>query len=200
LAHHLHPWPERRGALPLEAATPHHQQVLRRGAPCHLLGQPALADPRLPGHQHQPPPPGRRPGQDRVQFRQLLLPPHQLAVAWRGQRRDGRRQFGRLRRQLARLTGGRRPVQRWPLPQDVGLQLTQPRARIDPQLLAQYATRSLERPQCLGLSAGAVQRQHQLSPQALPEWVAADQIAQLGGSHGMPAKGQLGGQAVLQHR
>ena len=99
---------------------------------------------------------------------------------------------------LASLVGGRRPLQPRRLPQDVALQLGQPSARVDPELLTQHAACLLERLQRLGLPARAVQRQHQQPVQALPERIAANQLLELGGGRGMPAKRQLGGQAVLQ--
>ena len=91
-----------------------------------------------------------------------------------------------------------RPVERGRLAQDVGLELAQPRAPVDPELLAQGVARGLEGAQCLGLPAGSVQGQHQQPVQPLPERVETDQLRQLGRGRGMPADGELGGQPVLE--
>ena len=49
--------------------------------------------------------------------------------------------------------------------------------RLEPQLVAEHAPRLLERLERVRLSAAAIERQHQLPPQALPEWVVRERRA-----------------------
>ena len=54
------------------------------------------------------------------------------------------------------------------LAEDRGVELLQARARVDPQLVDERAATLLERIECLRLPARAVERKHQLLPEALP--------------------------------
>ena len=195
-----------RRAVPFVAAPPGHLHPRRGAAPRGLLGQPGLTDPRLPGHQHHPAAPAPRAGQDPIQRSELIIPPDQLIGGGLGALRDGGRQrraslTGRstgLTRRRAGLLRWRRPVQPGVLAQDAGLQLPQPPARVDAQLIGQRAARGLERLQRLGLPARPVQGQHQQPGQPLTEPVAAGQLLQLGDHGGVAAQVQVGGKAVFQ--
>ena len=66
-----------------------------------------------------------------------------------------------------RLARRRSQVERRVLHQDLLLQLTQLRRRLDPQLVDQHRSRPLERPQRLRLTTRSVQRQHVQRPQPL---------------------------------
>ena len=72
------------------------------------------------------------------------------------------------------------------------LELLQARARIEAELFDQRRTSLAERPQRIGLAAGAVQRQHQQLPQPLPQRVALAQRLQLPRHIAMAAQRQIG--------
>jgi hypothetical protein len=73
---------------------------------------------------------------------------------------------------------GRRP-ERLLLAQDRLLQLAEPLARVDPQLFEQHPTRVLVSLKRLGLSAGAVEREHQLGAVTLSKRMVGHQPFEL---------------------
>ena len=136
------------GAGKLDEPDPASKVGLHR--PCRLQRQPALADPGRTDQGHQPVPPNQL---DRLG--QRLLATHQ-----RGHRR---------RQTPPRPTGHGNAGQGRVMSQDRRLQPLQPRPRLDPQLLGQHPPSLPEGLQRLRLAAAAIQGQHQLPPQPLPE-------------------------------
>jgi hypothetical protein len=66
-------------------------------------------------------------------------------------------------------------------------------------LIDEHAPRVLVCGQRLGLAPGAIEREHQLTPEALPERVLVRQDLQLAGELGMPAEGEFCLDAPLEH-
>jgi hypothetical protein len=102
---------------------------------------------------------------------------------------------GALRRALASRRGllrrlQHRQRQRRVLRQDRALQLPQPLARLDAQLLDQLAAGVLVGLQRVGLAVRAVEREHQLRAQPLAERVLGDQRLELSDHLGMAAQRQ----------
>ncbi len=73
----LHPRPERRCAPTLPAATPQDLDPSLGRVPCKVLGQPGLADPRLPSDQEQPSPAAGGVLQAGHQLRNFPVPAHE---------------------------------------------------------------------------------------------------------------------------
>ena len=73
----------------------------------------------------------------------------------------------------------RRELQRRILSEDGPLELLQRRARLDPQLLDERAARRAVRVERFGLPTGAVQREHELAPQALAQRMLRDERLEL---------------------
>ena len=82
--------------------------------------------------------------------------------------------------------------------QDGGLQLAQVGPGLDPQLLCQDAPRALEGRQRVPLPAGAIQREHQLTPEPLSERMLGDERLELGDQLGRSARGEIGVDPVLE--
>src|SRR5690606_33958660 len=76
-AQRLSPRPEFRRAAGLPAAPPGDSESAGAGSLAALVGQSALADPRLAEQQHALPDSGRRPADDLVEQSELLGAPHQ---------------------------------------------------------------------------------------------------------------------------
>ena len=102
---HLHPRPQRRGALALPAGAPRHHRAARAfgGRP----GQPGLADTGLPGEQHDPAGPGFSLRDQRIEDGEFRVPADERAACCVVQGRPGsqywsgevdRRRDGDLRR------------------------------------------------------------------------------------------------------
>src|SRR5690348_5724290 len=72
------------------------------------------------------------------------------------------------------------------------VQLAKRPAGLDPELLDEHAARLLIRLERLRLTTRAVQGEHQLAAQVLPERVLADERLQLADQLGMKAARQLG--------
>ena len=79
--------------------------------------------------------------------------------------------------------------------QDRGLEFTQFLAGIDAEAFDERLTRVLVGGQGIGLTARAVQRQHQQSPQVLSQWVYLDDRLQLWHHLLVAAHRELGAQA-----
>ena len=92
------------------------------------------------------------------------------------------------------------PVELRCLPEDAALQRRQRRARVEADLLGQELPEVAIGPEGLDLPAGAVERQHPLSPQPFPERVGPRQGVELGGQLGVAAAGQLGLNPLLGGR
>ena len=84
--------------------------------------------------------------------------------------------------------------------QDLQLELLQRRPRLQAELLDQRPAPSLKRVQRVGLPAAAIQRQHQLTAQPLPEHVLGDHRLQLRHQLEMAAARQIGVDPILQRR
>ena len=112
----------------------------------------------------------------------------------RGDVDAGRQHLG-IRRLRAR-----HEVERRVLLQHEPLELLQPRRRVDPEVVLQHPPEALERLQRLRMPAAAVEREHQLPSQPLPERMAADERVELGDELRMTAERQLGVDALLLAR
>ena len=131
-----------------------------------LLGcrdrQPRLARPTRTGQRHEPDlaaPEQSRDGRD-------LEPPSDQRRRGRGKQR---------RRRAAGLGRGKGRV----MAEDRALQLAEPAARLDAELVDQHPPRGVIRLECLLLPAGAVQRDHVLLAQPFPEGLGGDQPLEL---------------------
>ena len=111
-----------------------------------------------------------------------------------GTARDGRRRRWRGSRTARR----RVEVERGVLVQDRLLQLAQPGAGLDPELVDQHTARAAERLEGVGLPPAAVERQRLQRPPRLVQRPLADQPAQLRHGLGMAAEGELGLPVRLQ--
>ena len=80
----------------------------------------------------------------------------------------------------------------------LGLQRLQRRARREPELLIEPAPSALEHLERVGLTAAAVQREHQLAREPLMRRVAGDQPFELGGHRGVAAELEFGFDPCLQ--
>ena len=94
--------------------------------------------------------------------------------------------------------GRRREVQPRILGEDRRLQPAQLRPRVDAQLLDQDRPGPLIGQQRVGLPTGAVQGQHELGPQPLPQRLLPDQPLQLGHQLPMPPQPQVRLDPILQ--
>jgi hypothetical protein len=99
---------------------------------------------------------------------------------------------------LARL-GRRRQIQPWRLGEDGRVDPAQLRPRVDAQLLDQDRPGPLVGQQRIRLSARAVQGQHELGPQPLPQRLLPDQALQLGHQLTVPSQPQVSLDPIL-HR
>ena len=156
--------------------------------PCHqLLGQAALADPRLADQQEQAPTAGEGVIETADQLSQLGIATHKR-LAWGLHRRVGRHQLG-CRQLKLRVLREYRP-----------LEPAEPLARLDPELLDQSPARLLVGLQRVRLAVRPVQGQHQLRPRALSVGVVADQRLELPHHLGMTTERQLRLDQLLQPR
>jgi hypothetical protein len=81
----------------------------------------------------------------------------------------------RKRGKVAAATGDRRDGgDRGVVGEDRLLEPPQLGPRLEPELVGEYAPRLLERLECVGLAAAAIERQHELPPQPLPEGVVCE--------------------------
>jgi hypothetical protein len=78
------------------------------------------------------------------------------------------------------------------------VELTQRRARVDPDLLRERPPRVLVRLQRLGLPARSVERQHELPAQALPVRVLGDEPLELADEPRVTAEIELRVDPVLE--
>ena len=81
--------------------------------------------------------------------------------------------------------------------QDRTLELLQPPARLEAELLAQQLTRLPVRRQRLSLAAGTIEREHQLLAQPLPQRVRGDQRLDLRDQLAVASQRQLRGDSLL---
>ena len=92
---------------------------------------------------------------------------------------------------------GCRELQRLVLLEDRLLQTLKRRARLDPELVHERAPRPLICVECLRLATGPVEREHQLSAQALSKGVLGDKRLQLGDQLAMEAEREVGFDPLL---
>ena len=86
------------------------------------------------------------------------------------------------------------------MPQDRLLELPQLLARLETELLREVRAAHAVGLEGLGLPAGAVQRQQQLTPQALPQRMLDHEGLQLADELRVPAGGEIGVDALLECR
>ena len=96
------------------------------------------------------------------------------------------------------VTAGRRRLEERILAQDCLLELLERWARVDPELLDEYAPGLLVRLQRLGLTPGPVERQHQLAPQPLPQRVLGHKRLHLADEIRVTAEREIGLDALLE--
>jgi hypothetical protein len=178
----LNPRPVGRGAAGLPAAANQHPHAAGAASCSELLREAALADAGLAGEQEQAPATGERVVDTADELGELPLAADEPAARCTGRRL------------------GHGEVESRILPQDRLVQLTQATSGLDAQLLDQHGACSPEGLQRLGLAAGAVQAQHQLATQALPQRMLPHQPFQLAGELGVTTGGELGVETLLQRR
>ncbi len=177
----LHPRPVGGRSAGLPAAA--HQDACAPGgrARDQLLGEPALADPRLADEQERPP----------AAMERVVEAGEQVGELPRAADERGRRRI-----RAGRVGGD--VVERRVLLEDRPLEVAQRPARLDAELLHQRAARRLVGVERVALAAAAVEAQHQLPLEALAERVLRRQGLQLPGERRMPAAGEVGVEAALQ--
>ena len=84
------------------------------------------------------------------------------------------------------------------LEENLFLEATQRRVRLDAQLLPQYLAGLLIGAQRLGLLVGSVERNHQLAPEPFPERELPDEALQLGEHRSVSSAGKVGRDPVLE--
>src|SRR5262249_32410920 len=140
----------------------------RGGAIGQLLGKTALPDPRLATDRQQPAAACEHVLERVDQGRKLALAAdeHFAATAVRLRR-------ARCRRRRADGIGRRILVE------DRLLELLEPATRLDAELLDEHAPSHLVRLQRVGLTAAAVEREHQLAAEPLPQGMSGDEQLEL---------------------
>ena len=91
-------------------------------------------------------------------------------------------------------------VERGILQEDPRLELLQCGHGLEPERVYQRGATLAEHLERLGLSAGAVERQHQLAAQALVQRMLRHDLLELRDEHRAAAELELGVEALLQHR
>ena len=129
---------------------------------------------------------GEQPGEDHLA---RLLPGERL----RDREQRLRRPVAQPRDEDRALRSRRlRELERRILAQDRALELLQRRARLDPELVDEHASRGLVGGQRLGLAARPVEREHQLAAQALAQGMLGRERLELRDQRGVPAEGEVG--------
>ncbi|MEZ5100241.1 MAG: hypothetical protein R3C15_10680 [Thermoleophilia bacterium] len=192
-------------ALPvlLEALSVAHEQPTagaRLGLGKERAHQRRLADSGPPGHEHDPAALLLDVPEQVVEVAQLVLAADEQvrgAPAWRwGRSRD--RVGGRpaiVSRAVRCYT-----VEVRVLLQHPPFQLPQAARRLDAELLCQMPTERLVRRERVGLAAGAVQREHELTAEPLPVGVLVDEAGELRRERWRTAEREVGVDAVLEAR
>ena len=156
--------------------------------------QPRLADAGLAGYHYQLAPSRRGPCP-------CLLQPVQLgAPADQRRPRRGGEDWRQARRVLARAGRGGGQVEGGVLAQDLLLKAAQSRSRVDAELRGEIVADPPVSAQSVRLTAGAVQGQHQMTPELLPEWLPAYQVLKVADELGVGAERQLGLRSPFQRR
>ena len=86
------------------------------------------------------------------------------------------------------------------VPQDPPLELSQVRPRLQPELLRELVPSGLEYRKRVRLPAGAVEREHQLTPQPLPQRISIDEPLELGHELSGRAERELRVRQLLERR
>jgi hypothetical protein len=81
--------------------------------------------------------------------------------------------------------------------EDRRLQLADPAARVDAELVAQRSAHLVDRSQGFGLTARPVEGEREMAPQLLPQRMVGDELRQLPDDRRVPAEGEVGGEPVL---
>src|SRR6185369_10711069 len=145
-----------------------------------LLGQAALADTGLAQEEEEAAAPGAGVVEPRYELGELRIAA------------DEDPSF-----RLVRRLGAGRQDDAGVLLQDRLVEVAELPAGLDTELLHQRRPSRLVDLECLGLAPGAVQGEHQLSPQALAERMLLDHPLDLADQLGVAAEGEIGGEAIL---
>jgi hypothetical protein len=173
----LDPRPVRRRPPSLPAAPDEDPGIALLGGDHELLGQPALADPGLPGDDRDP-----ASARDRV-------------VEGGGQLRE----LGPAADERSRCHAAiGHEVERRVLTQDRVVELAQLTARLDPELLDEHRARLAIGLQCLGLATAPVQAQHEPRVQALAQPMRAHESLELADELGVATERRVRADAVLE--
>ncbi len=104
------------------------------------------------------------------------------------------------RRRLWLRGCGLRQLEQRILAEDPPLHLPKRRRRLQAELFVEGSSRRLERCERIRLASAAVERQHELSSQALSERVSNDQRLELSDDGGMPSEREVGVDPLLGQR
>jgi hypothetical protein len=95
---------------------------------------------------------------------------------------------------------GSAAIERCVLPENRALELLKLAARLDAELVDEHAPRVLVHAQRLGLPSGAVEGEHELSPEALAQGVLRHERLELADELRLPTRGEVGLEAILARR
>ena len=102
--------------------------------------------------------------------------------------------------QVVLLRRGRARLERGFLAKDRRVELLERRARVDAEPVDERTARALVRLERLRLASGAVEREHQLRPQALAQRMLGDERLELAHELRVPARLELGLDSLLERR
>ena len=142
-----------------------------------LVGKAALADSRLADEQKQSPSAVEHVVETGEQLAQLTLPADEDTA-------EGCR--------LGCGLPGSDVVERGVLAENRLLELSQLSRRLDPELTDEDATGLPVRVERVGLAAGAVEREHELPAQTLPQWVRGDKALELADEPAVASESKVG--------
>ena len=180
----LNPRPVRRSSSSLPAAPDEDLCTSSSRVAAQLVGEPALADTGLAGEQEEATLSGEGLVETGAQLTQLRVTPHESAPRWlSGDRGLLARRFG---------------VERSVLLEDRLLEVAQWATRLDPELLDEQTAAIAVRGERVGLPAGAIEGQHQLTTKPLAERVLVDEPLKLGDERAMPAERELCLQTIFE--
>ena len=187
-SHRLHPRPVGGRASGLPAAAPEDADVQRSRSAGELVGEPTLADARLPREDDELSSTHPRFAEGGLELGELSL----AADEERG-RRVGRPRVGSGARWR-----GRRRIEHGFLVEDRALQLLQRAARVDPELVGEHPAGILVRVERLRLPTTAVQGQHELPAQPLAEGVLRQEPLELRDEIALASELELGVESILE--
>ena len=206
------PGPERRRALALEAGAEEEGAAAGDRLPPRLERQPALPDSRLALDEHDAAVPGDRRLQRLHERAELTAAAGERRAAGvdadrlllrrldrrrrRGGRSRGRWRWGRWRWRWRRCRGEGSPVELRVLVEDLRLEPAERRRGVDAELVAEDHARLPDHLERVCLPAAAVERQRELSADALVELLLRNEPLQVWHELGMGAEGESCFEAV----